>query len=38
MSMKFWIILRLRVYAALDSKLSPESKAIYVLAYSAMCL
>ena len=37
-SMKFWIILRLRVYAVFDSKLSPKSKAINVLEYNSMCL
>jgi hypothetical protein len=38
MSMKFWIILRLRVYAVFDSKLSPKLKVIYVLEYNSMCL
>jgi hypothetical protein len=38
MSMKFWIILRLRVYAVFDSKLCPKLKVIYVLEYNSMCL
>jgi hypothetical protein len=38
MSMKFWIILRLRVYAVLDSKVKTVSKYIYVLEYNSMCL
>lgn len=37
-SMKFWIILRLRVYAVLDSKVKTVSKCIYVLEYNSMCL
>lgn len=38
MSMKLWIILRLRVYAASDSSLDAVSKCIYVLEYNSMCL
>jgi len=38
MSMKFWIIRRLRVYAVLDSKVKTVSKCIYVLEYNSMCL
>jgi hypothetical protein len=38
MSMKFWIILRLRVYAALDSNAKTVSKVLYVLGYNCMCL
>lgn len=37
MSMKFWIILRLRVYAVFDSKLSPKSKVIYVQYILCVC-
>jgi len=38
MSMKFWIIRRLREYAALDSKAKTVSKCIYVLEYNSMSL
>ena len=38
MSMKFWIILRLSVYAVSDSSLDTVSKCIYVLEYNSMCL
>jgi len=38
MSIKFWIILRLRAYAVLDSKVKTVSKCIYVLEYNSMCL
>lgn len=38
MSMKFWIIRRLREYAVLDSKAKTVSKCIYVLEYNSMYL
>lgn len=38
MSMKFWIILRLRVDVVLASKVNTESEGIYVLEYNPMCL
>ena len=38
MSMKFWIILRLRAYVVLDSNVKTVSKCIYVLEYNSMCL
>lgn len=37
MSMKFWMILRLRV-DVLDSKVNTESEGIYVLEYNSMSL
>lgn len=38
MSRKFWIILRLKVCAVLDSMLDTVSKVLYVLAYNCVCL
>lgn len=38
MSMKFLIILLLRVYVILDSKVDTASKCINALEYNSMCL
>jgi hypothetical protein len=38
MSMKSWIILRLKEYAILDSKATTVSKVLYVLEYKFVCL
>ena len=38
MSIKFWIVLRLRAHAVLDSEVDTVSKCISVLEYSFVCL
>lgn len=38
MSMKFWIIRRLRESAVLDFKVKTDSKCVNVLEYNSMCL
>jgi len=38
MSIKLWMILLSKEYAAFDSKFDPVSKYIYVLEYNTMCL